>query len=289
MTGYGKGNFTYQGLLYLVEIHSVNRKHLDINTVFSKELLPLDVTIRRWISTKVKRGQVTCRISRDVSEDLESGKFYDTSFAKSVKLNLETLAKDIGLKDHTLTFGLILDQMEKMPKSKGKDLDEFKACLKKGFDEALEGLLQMRSREGAELKADIESHLKKMKEMVPFVEKELKNYPKDYEHKLLQKLEEYNVVDHESKERLLREVILFVDKVDLSEELSRIQAHIKHFEELLDSSMDSVGKNLDFITQELNREANTMASKSQSLKITELALKMKSYIEKVREQVQNID
>lgn len=289
MTGYGKGNFSYQGLEYLLEIHSVNRKHLDINIVFPKELLPLDIVVRKWITKKVKRGQVTCRISRDLSKDVEPEQLFDFSAAKAAKNSLEKLAEEVGFSKDSITCAILLDQMEKMPKAREKDLGEFEKALKVGFDIAIENFLDMRANEGKELKADILSHISEIKALIPKIQEQLKSYPKDYEQKLTQKLEEYQLCDDESKERLLREIVIFVDKVDISEELSRIESHLKHLQEIIDSGNGSVGKSLDFVIQELNREANTIASKSQNLKITQSALQIKSFIEKIREQVQNVD
>lgn len=289
MTGYGKGAFTYEGALYLIEIHSVNRKHLDVNVIFPKELLPLDIAVRKWIANKIKRGQVTCRLSRDLSTDVQPEQFFDFNAAKATKASLEKLAEEVGFSKDSITCSIVLDQMERFPKSRAKDLDAFKKCLKEGIDTALEKILEMKHSEGSELKTDIESHLSNVKKLIPSIQSELSNNPKAYETRLMQKLEDYKIADLESKEKLLREVVIYADKIDIAEEISRIEAHLKHIEEILNSDEDSMGKTLDFIIQELHREANTIASKSQNLNITQFALTIKSSVEKAREQVQNVE
>ncbi|MCH9631106.1 MAG: hypothetical protein S4CHLAM37_11200 [Chlamydiia bacterium] len=289
MTGYGKGTFTYEGAVYLIEVHSVNRKHLDVSVIFPKELLPLDIAVRKWIASKIKRGQVTCRLSRDLSGDVKPEQVFDFNAAKATKMSLEKLAEEVGFSKDAITCSIVLDQMEKFPKSRTKDLDVFKKCLKEGLDQALEKILEMKHTEGSELMKDIQMHLANVKKLLPSIQSELSNNPKAYESRLMQKLEDYKIADIESKEKLLREVVLYADKVDIAEELSRIEAHLKHIDEVLNSDESSIGKTLDFIVQELHREANTIASKSQNLNITQSALTIKSSIEKAREQVQNVE
>lgn len=289
MTGYGKGTFTYEGDVYLIEVHSVNRKHLDVNVMFPKELLSLDISVRKWIANRIKRGQVTCRLSKDLSAEIQPEQLFDFETAKLTKSGLETLAVQLGFPKNMITCSMVLEQMEKFPKAKAKDKNVFEKMLEKGLEGALDNLLRMKRTEGAELKSDIQSHLLNIANLIPSIKSELETTPLTYEAKLMQKLEDYKIVDEDSKDKLLREVVVFADRADISEEIARIESHLKHMEEVLNSEEESIGKALDFIVQELHREANTIASKSQNLKITQLALTIKSSIEKAREQVQNVE
>lgn len=289
MTGYGKSSFSYNGVFYLLEIHSVNRKHLDVNLLIPREMLSLDATLRKWLTKALTRGQITLRLFKEIPDSLQAASYFNKEEAKNLKHALVDLAKSAGFTEKEVTLSLLLEQLEKLPKSKTEDLEKFETHLAVAFEQAIAALMEMKKKEGAELKNELFSYLDEIKKLIPLIQGEFKNALHEYENRLLQKLDEYKIAEVESREKLLKEVVFYADKGDISEEITRIYAHIKQVEETLVSNESAKGKMLDFLVQEMNREVHTMMAKSLSLHITQMGLQMKSYMEKIREQVQNID
>jgi uncharacterized protein (TIGR00255 family) len=181
-----------------------------------------------------------------------------------------------------------MGQLEKIPRSQAKDLELFSVKLEKAFKQAMEAFLEMKKNEGFLLYQEILQHLKVIKEAVDVIQRYAKNIPEEYRKKLENRLHQFDLFDEEVKEKIAREVVLYADKSDITEEIERLLSHIKNFEEKM-LSEDAIGKVLEFLIQEMHREANTMTSKSQNLEMINYALVIKSEIEKIREQIQNIE
>lgn len=286
MTAYGRGTAPTVVGKWIVEIHSVNRKTLDVNLLLPKEFLRFDLDVRGWIGEVLHRGQITVRISLNIEE----GSSAELSSLQALKKEWEGIAQALGYSRETVTLSFLA---QRIPLSGLVSLDEKEEELKKSLKEAvlaaLKELLVMREREGKNLCQDIALHLQEMEKNV---EKVRVSAPKAQEHfrqKLLERLNELVTAPKENEERVLREVVLYAEKSDVTEELTRLGSHIAQFRHYLKGGEKSVGRTLDFLTQEMHREINTTASKSLEAEMIQCAVAMKSSCEKIREQVQNIE
>lgn len=288
MTAYGRAHAKTSQGLFLIEIHSINRKSLDINTNLPKELLFLDMDFRKKVSERVKRGTVTVRVTRE-SGNGEAFDLPSTQSLKELHKQWSERATALGYDSkEAVPFSLL---MQMAPPS-GVVQDEggtFQQEVFSGFDEALRALIAMKETEGKALMEDIFPRLElignKVQEIAPLT----KEAPKRFHDKLKKKLEELKISCEGDEERLSRELVLFADKVDVTEEVTRLGSHTTQFKTILQEGKERVGRELDFLTQEMNREVNTIAAKSQELEITQLILAAKSELEKIREQLQNIE
>ncbi len=275
MTAYGRSKrATPQGEC-LVEIHSVNRKFLDINTNLPKEFLFLDLDLRKWVQEEVQRGQVTVRVS---FEGAQAG--FLLPALKSLKSKWIELAKGLGYHSDSVDFRFLTEQMEKIP----LDAAPLKAELKKTVQEALKDFISMRRKEGEALAKDMRVRLAFIEQELKKIEKKAPQAVEKYRKKLKEKLSEAK-----EDERFIREVVLFAEKVDVTEEITRLFSHTKQFKELLAEKGKSVGRTLEFLTQEMGREINTLSAKAAESDIVKIAVTIRAEIDKMREQVQNIE
>ncbi len=283
MTAYSRATSSeVEGITWSVEIHTINRKALDINIYLPRELLFFDVELRKLIAQSLQRGQVTVRVN------LEKGKEAGAAvpLLKKLKSGWEKTAKELGLGKEEITLTFLLAQMEKV----SSDLfgTKIQTELKKTVSVALTGLVKMKETEGKALAADMLKRVKTLQSNVSAMEKMSSKAPEHYREKLLARLEVL-LKEPLEDERVLREVALFAEKADITEEITRLKSHLVQFADLLKSKGESVGRTLDFLIQEILREINTVSSKSPDLALTQLAVSSKAELEKIREQVQNIE
>ncbi|MCH9614028.1 MAG: hypothetical protein SP1CHLAM54_10380 [Chlamydiia bacterium] len=240
-----------------------------------KELLALDLELRGWISERVSRGQVTCRLSKK-----ERSFAPDFEVLKAVKDEWETLGSKLGVSEG-LTLAFLADQAGKSVTV--ADLD--KKVLKRALNGALEAMISMREAEGQELISVMQERLDAMEEKVVSLQDIGSRAVLKFEAKLKARLESLKA---EGKgERIALETVLLAEKVDITEEIERLESHFKQMQKAL--SEDVVGKKLDFLLQEMNREVNTVMSKSQEIEIVNIGLFLKVEIDKLREQARNIE
>ncbi len=289
MTAYGRAHAKTDEGLFLIEIHSVNRKSLDINTNLPKELLVLDMGLRGRLGNVVKRGYITVRITKESG----NSSLVETPSEEALKrlhAKWSKCAKDLGYDPkEAVPFSMLMQfTLEAIPPGKSPD-EKLKEALFKGFDEAIKAFIDMKEVEGDVLTADIFPRLKEIETSIAKVERLAKLAPKRYHDRLAKKLEELKINHEGDEERLAREIVLFTDKLDVTEEITRLSSHVKQFEGILQKDKTRVGRELDFLTQEMNREVNTIAAKSQELEITQAILAVKSELEKIREQLANIE
>ncbi len=284
MTAYGKAHTK----IFLVEIHSVNRKSLDININMPKELLAMDMSLRKALGEVVKRGYVTVRVTR---EGEGSGALHLPSEEEMKRVHGEWSKRAAGLGYDTkeaIPFSMLVQYTLSNPTQGAYDAKMEKELLK-GFEEALEAFIKMKVTEGKALASDIAKRVKIIEEKVKEVEPLSEKAPKRYQEKLEKRLEELKLNNQEGEERLMRELVIFADRIDVTEEITRLHSHVKQLYILLKEEKPCVGKELDFLTQEMNREVNTIAAKAQELEITQAALVMKGELGKIREQLQNLE
>ncbi len=290
MTGYGYGESdTLDGIVLSAEIRTVNRKQLDIKLNLPRELQCKEPEIRRMISSSISRGSVYLKV------DFSLG---STALEKTFKIN-EELAKIIVEKGKTLKNTLELPgeirvvdilRFPDVVENKVPDLlnDDFYGELFKTIGVAISELNDSRNREGEFLKADMVKRLSVLEKLVSEIEPLAIKLPEYYRAKLEKKLEDekFAVIDDD---RLIRELVIYSDKCDVSEEITRLKSHFIQFKSLINKKDRPVGRSMDFLLQEIQREINTLGVKAASTDISPKVVAFKTEAEKIREQIQNIE
>lgn len=297
MTGYGRGEVKTQDYHILVELKSVNHKYNDFTFRMPKSFSFAEEQMRKTIRNKLHRGKVDVMMTVENLSDKEFEVRVNTKLAKEYIEKIESLCEACNINDRP---GIEMitkfpDVMTAMPLEDNQE--ELLSAITQATQEATKRLDDMRKKEGGVLAEDLNlraANLKKIvDEMLPIAEETPSIYRERLSERINKLLEKNGIGDtYLSEERIATEVAIFADKVNVDEELTRLKSHILQITNLTksDNSADgSVGKKLDFLAQELNREANTIGSKSNNLELTNLVLKAKAEIEKIREQVQNIE
>ena len=291
MTAYGRSSKTTPSGRWSVEIHSVNRKFLDISLLMPKDFLAYDIEMRKVLSESLHRGQVTVKVSlvqEGISPEIVKRQVQQL---KLVKQLYQQVAKELDLDaKEELSLSFLLDQRKDFT---APDSDEKEGVLKlellATLKEALASYMKMKEVEGSALSLEIYKYLDAFKSMLSNIEKLAPEASILYKKKMLDKIQEVKAIDPQDEDRIMREVMIYAEKVDIEEEIIRLKSHIAQFEELFSSKEKSVGRTMDFLLQEMNREVNTMCAKSDKTEISLNAVKMKSELEKIREQAQNIE
>ncbi len=288
MTGYGRGENIGGGRKWIVEIKSVNHRYLDISLRLPRNISLLEDNIRNVIKKKISRGRIDLFVKiqdedaekRNVKLDKELAKAYYSALgelADTLQISKEIKLMDIALMPDVLGY----EETE-------EDLDLNWSFLQVALNEALEQLLEMRAKEGQELCKDLNKKISQLKETCSYIEEKAPVIVQEYEEKLTKKLNDALNGWEVDKNRILTEVAIMADKSSIDEEIVRFESHLKQLENDL-MSKGSVGRKLDFLLQELNREINTIGSKSNNYEINNLVVEVKTNLEKMREQVQNIE
>lgn len=289
MTGFGRCEVSEGDRKFTVEMKGVNHRYLDANIRMPKKLNFFDSAIRTVLKQYVSRGKVDIFITY---EDLTENQI-------SLKYN-ETLAKEYldCFKKMETTFGLENDirvsTISRCPEvltmeEQTADEEELWKGLKKALEGALKQFVETRGTEGENLKTDILNKLDGMLEKVACVEKRSPEIVAEYRSKLEEKVKELLADTQMDEGRIAAEVVIFADKICTDEEVVRLKSHITHMKETFESNENGIGRKLDFIAQEMNREANTILSKANDIEVSNYAIDLKTEIEKVREQIQNIE
>ena len=288
MTGFGRCEVTEGNRKYTVEIKSVNHRYLDVNIKMPKSLNFFESTIRTLLKEYMERGKVDLYITyEDFSEERFSLK-YNEELAGEYLAHLKEMAKKFELEDDirvsTLSRYPDVFTMEQVE----VDEQELWAGLEKAIRGACEQFVESRITEGDHLKADLIAKLDNMLSYVDFIEERSPIIMKDYRERLENKVKELLEDKQIDDSRIATEVTIFADKICVDEETVRLRSHIKSTKTALEAG-GSIGRKLDFIAQEMNREANTILSKANDLEISDTGINLKTDIEKVREQIQNIE
>lgn len=289
MTGAGRGRKTTDKFDITIRAQSVNSRYLDVNVRMSSAYADFENDIRQLCREKLGRGKVDINIDiRDLREDAYSANLNDAI----VGAYLEAANKLAGLPevDRTVNAANVLTFPHAL-KLEPKELDEpeaFKADLLEAVGDAITDLIKSRTAEGERTQADIRNRIASCESQLDIVVKLTGDVKAEYLQKIRDRIEEM-LGNHELDEtRLEQEVAFLVDKSDISEEITRLKSHFEAMDSLLNSE-GTVGKKLDFTVQEMNREVNTIGSKSKNIEIARAVIEMKSEIEKIREQVQNVE
>lgn len=289
MTGFGRGEFSDTIHNFSVEIKTVNHRYNDIMIKMPKHLNYLEENIKRYIKKDINRGRVEVYINVEYISESPIDVSIDIPLAKAYKYALEKLIEELNI-EYKIGLGDILT-LNDIVKTERKEMDKNIVwnCLTKALDIALENVKAMRIEEGIALKKDIECQLKTMNYMIVEIEKRAPFVVKEYKEKLKERIKE--LIDEEcdlDEDRLNYEVALFADKSNINEEIVRFKSHVNQFLKSLEYD-EPIGRKLDFLIQEMNREINTIGSKASDLYITNYVVDIKSELEKIREQVQNIE
>jgi uncharacterized protein (TIGR00255 family) len=289
MTGFGRGQISGENFTVSVELKTVNNRFLDVNLRLSQELQSLETELKRAITSRLTRGRVDVNLQ------------YERTSEMVYELNRPLISGYLAaLKEMQDEFALTgepdLNMIARLPNvlqtKKDEVNEDFAQAIKDALEAALVELEVMREVEGKSLKDELSYRLKEIEDRLPNIESESANVADEYRQRLTKRITDFLAKSDSQIEfdqaRLAQEVAYLAEKSDIAEEITRLKAHIEQFRAIMDEEKD-VGKRLDFLTQELNREANTISSKTNNLIVKESALAIKSEIEKIREQIQNVE
>ena len=288
MTGYGKGEYAEGGLELTCEIKTVNNRYLDVSIKAPRIFAAYEDVVRNTIRKKLTRGHADVYISLKDKRENESTLSPDLALAASYVAAANALREAFPDLPNDVTLSSVLRYPEVLKQEDAVSLDEeMTNALDVALNMALDKLNEMRLIEGEKLKADMLARVATIEGLVGEVETRAPLVAAEYREKLTARVKEYLADVKMDEGRLLTEVAVFTDKSNIDEELTRLHSHIEQFRSIAEEGI--VGRKLDFLVQEFNREANTTCSKSNDVTITRAGLALKNEIEKIREQVQNIE
>ena len=288
MTGYGRGESSRNGAKFTVEISTVNRKQAELSLYLPRELDALENRARDEINSRISRGRIVTRVGFSPSANGKSKVKIDTKLAQQYAREFRKLAGEMKLKDD-LSIDIILRAPGVMQQTEeALEVEELWPTLRKALRKALVDLLAMRAREGANLKKDLKKRVSLMQKSVTAITRQAPKTAKRHREQLCERLRTAGLEVDFDEERVMKEVVIFSDRIDITEELTRLESHFEQFTDCAKSEVP-VGRTLDFLSQEMNREINTIGSKANDAQISRWVVALKSELEKFREQVQNVE
>lgn len=284
MTAYGQGEVSFDYGRITVEMTSLNRRHFELNLSLPRLMTHLEMDVRERIGKKVARGQVNLTVVWNYVGKKPVRLIPNLELAKELKKGWEQITKEIGipfsaelLKESQLFFEEPINETISGEK------------LSAALDQACTALIEMKEKEGQKLAAEIASMLTVFREKLELIESKVPTATDKYRKKLTERME---ALFGEIDERVLKEIALYAERIDISEEIVRAKSHLSQFFELLEAPLqekDSKGKIFDFLCQELLRETNTIGAKASDVEVSKCVIEMKAELEKIREQVQNVE
>ncbi len=288
MTGFGRAIYENEGREYLIEIKSVNNRFSDVNIKMPRTLNYLEEKLKKEILNSVSRGKVDLYITFNNNSDR----------GKTIKLNTEIAKKYINELKKLSKETEIIDNINIMDISKFPDIlnirieEDSEEIIEKelmiALNEAIKSFIDMREKEGNKIKIDLENRIKLISDKIEQISNISTGLVEEYIVKLETRIKQLLKTDVVDQTRLAQEVVIYSDKCSVEEEITRLKSHITQFLNLVNENI-AVGKKLDFLVQEMNRETNTIGSKANNLEITNLVVDIKTELENIREQVQNIE
>ena len=288
MTGYGKSTLSVDGREYKMEIKRVNHRYLDISVKMPKTISYLEDTIKKQISEKIKRGKV------DVFVTFEN----NSQEGRNIQINKELAKMYIKQLKELAEEEKILSNIEVMDIAKIPDIltvkadeddEKIKEEIIQTTQEAVNKIIEMKSIEGSKIEQDLLARIDNIENKIEEISKKSTGLIEEYVVKLEKRIKEILKTEEIDKSRLAQEVVIYADKCSVEEEITRLRSHIYQFKSLITDQNETIGKKLDFIIQEMNRETNTIGSKANNLEITNGVIDIKTELEDIREQVQNIE
>lgn len=286
MTGYGRGEYVKDGISLVVEIKTVNNRNLDLNCKTPRMFLALEDSIRKTVQNYIKRGRVDLFINFSDTREKNTNIEIDMGKATAYFNASKVLAESFNL-TNDLTASMLMRSPDVLIDNSITDPTEFEKIVVSTVQTACEKLNEMRKIEGEKLVSDMLSRMDTIKSLADKITIRAPEVAKEYKEKLKARIEEFLQDVKYDESRLLNEVAFYTDRVNIDEELTRLKSHVEQFRKIIER--EESGKKLDFLMQEFNRETNTICSKSNDIEVTSHALALKNEIEKVREQVQNLE
>ena len=288
MTGYGKQSLNVEKREYQVEIKSVNHRYLDINIKLPKSISYLEDTIKKEISAKIKRGKIDVFITFE--NNSQEGKNI-TINKELAKLYIEQL-KELAQEEKILNNIEVMD-IAKLPDILIVKNDEEDEKIQNELIEVVQGaiskIIEMKNIEGNKIEQDLLQRIDKIENKIVEISAKSTGLIEEYVVKLEKRIKEILKTEELDKSRLAQEVVIYADKCSIEEEVTRLKSHIYQFRNLISNNNGTIGKKLDFLIQEMNRETNTIGSKANNLEITNGVIDIKTELEDIREQIQNIE
>lgn len=289
MTGFGQGFAEGSGLRLEVEISSVNRKQLDIVSSLPRSLQALEPWMQERISHHLSRGRITVQVSMQAAgRSRQAAVTIDQAMASRCLRELRQAAAKLGI-DH----GITINDLVRIPgvllvHDAGEELDQVKPVLQKALDRALKSFMAMRGREGAALRRDVSVRIGRLDRLTRDIARRAPGLVARYRRNLRARIDQLAGDLLVSDERLEKEVVLFADRADITEELTRLSSHLSQARGMLGQD-EPAGRSLDFLAQEMFREINTIGSKASDAAISSKVVRFKAELERLREQVQNVE
>ena len=289
MTGYGRGECARDGFKVTVELSSVNRKSGEITLNLPRDLEPLEAQVRDEINKRISRGRLNVRVAVHEGEDAGAVAQVNTALAKAYAAELSKLATELNLSD-----GVRLSDVLRAPgvlevDAEKSDAESFWPAVQAAVQQALDALVKMREREGEHLAADLAARIELIRAAAGRIGVQAPLVQVQFRARLLERIRQAGLEGIAADdERMLKEVVLFADRSDITEELTRLESHFKQFADC-GKAKEPVGRTLDFLSQEMNREVNTIGSKAQDAVISREVVQVKAELERFREQVQNVE
>lgn len=288
MTGFGKGRAAVGELSLTVEIKSVNHRYGDITIKAPRSMMALEGEIRKRVGERLKRGRIDVYISLETLAGGDNVPVLNRPLAEGYLRLFAEMEQDYDLQGG-VSLSLLAAQRDVISLQETSPVEEeVRRCLDEALDKALDALERMRMAEGDATGRDMAARLDLLDELLEAARQRAPLVPQEWRIKLQERLARLETGFEVDPQRLAQEVALFADRCDISEELSRFKSHLEQFRGLF-ASEEPVGRQMDFLVQELNREANTMGSKSNDVELTRQVVAIKAELEKIREQVQNIE
>lgn len=288
MTGYGRSIFENEGREYIVEIKSVNNRFNDISIKMPRSLNYLEDRIKKEILNSVSRGKIDVFITFNNNSDLGKNIKLNTDIAKKYINELKKLSKEAEIIDNIniMDISKFPDVLNIKVEEEAEEVIEKELFI--ALDQAIKSFIEMRQLEGNKIKEDLEKRIDTVSEKIKQISSISTGLADEYIVKLETRIKELLKTDVVDESRLAQEVVIYSDKCSVEEEITRLKSHISQFLNLLNSEI-AIGKKLDFLIQEMNRETNTIGSKANNLEITNFVVDIKTELENVREQIQNIE
>lgn len=288
MTGFGRCEVEKDSRKFTVELKSVNHRYLDVNIRMPKKLNFFETAIRNLLKSYANRGKVDIFITYEDLSQTQVAVKYNAVLAGEYLKYLKQMEEEFGLENDVRVSTLSRYPEVLTMEEQTEDEEELWSGLKEALEGAFTQFVQTRQTEGENLKKDILSKLDHLDELTACIEERSPQIVSEYRIRLEEKMKELLADTQIEENRIAAEVILFADKICTDEEIVRLKSHVSHMRSTLDEK-DEIGRKLDFIAQEMNREANTILSKANDIVVSDYAISLKTEIEKIREQIQNIE
>ncbi len=288
MTGYGRCQEVLEGWDVTVEIKSVNHRFFEYSSRLPRTCGFLDDKLKNFLQQRIARGKVEVYVSLDAVEQVDSHVAINSMLAKSYREALQELSRLLDVRDDTSVMNIARFPDVLTVRKSETDEDAIWMAVEKVADKALQHFISMREKEGERLRDDVLSRRDFLLTAVATVEERSPQTVREHMEKVETRMRELLGTATIDEQRLLTEAAIFADKIATAEETVRLRSHLEQLEQLLNSG-EPVGRKLDFLVQEINRETNTIGSKAQDLQLAQVVVNMKAEIEKIREQIQNIE